>query len=132
MTGLDTNLLVRFLTRDDEDQAQKVYALFREAEEDRREFFVPLVVLLELIWVLGSAYGIDRERILDAIQRLLQMPVLKFEQVAAVQAFLAAARGDATDLSDLLIGHSAVRSGCRRVLTFDRRAARTGLFDLIG
>ena len=56
MIALDTNVLVRFLVRDDEKQAQIVYARFKQAESAREVLFVSLLVVLETIWVLESAY----------------------------------------------------------------------------
>ena len=60
MKALDTKILVRFLTKDDGAQAESVYRLFKTAEKNKEVFFVPVLVALELLWVLGSAYGISR------------------------------------------------------------------------
>jgi len=61
MKAVDTNILVRFLTKDDAIQAQKVYELFKKAETKREPLFVSLLVVLELLWVLESVYSIPRE-----------------------------------------------------------------------
>ncbi|HDM77459.1 MAG TPA: PIN domain-containing protein, partial [Deltaproteobacteria bacterium] len=60
MKGIDTNILIRFLVGDDELQAKTVYNLFKRAEAEKKELFVPLLVMLELIWVLESVYDIPR------------------------------------------------------------------------
>ena len=54
MKALDTNILVRFVTKDDKAQADKVLSLFKEAENRGEEFWIPLVVVLEMIWVLEA------------------------------------------------------------------------------
>ncbi len=51
MTALDTNVIVRFLVRDDEEQALCVYKRFKQAEKKRESLFIPLTVLLETIWI---------------------------------------------------------------------------------
>lgn len=132
MRALDTNILVRFLTNDDSGQAKLVYRLFRQAEESREIFIVPVPVVLELFWVLESAYGIARKEILDALDAMLQLPVLEFDARDAVCACLADARRNGGDLSGLLIARYAV-SACEAdsVLTFDRKAARSEMFVLI-
>ncbi len=79
MNAVDTNILVRFLVGDDKKQAQLVYKLFKNAEEQNEELFVPLVVVLELIWVLEAVYSIERDEIINAIADLLTMPILNFE-----------------------------------------------------
>ena len=51
MKAIDTNILIRFITNDDEKQAQSVYQLFKKTEEKSDQLFVPLLVVLEVIWV---------------------------------------------------------------------------------
>ena len=129
MKGIDTNILVRFLVGDDETQAKKVYDIFKNAETARSELFVPLLVILELIWVLESVYSIPRHDILDALRELLLMPVLNFEHRPALHHFIQ--EESKYDLSDLLIAHAAKAQGCEIVMTFDRKAARFALFELV-
>ncbi len=132
MRALDTNILVRFLTKDDSGQAERVYRLFRQAEESREVFIVPVPVVLELFWVLESAYGIARQEILDAVDALMQLPVLEFDAQDAVRACIADARRGRGDLSDLLRARYAV-SACQAdsVLTFDRKAEPSEVFVLV-
>jgi len=63
MKALDTNVLIRFLVQDDVNQADKVIQLFSKAEQNKEVLFVPLLVVLEVIWVLQSAYSVTREDI---------------------------------------------------------------------
>ena len=130
MKGVDTNILIRFLIGDDEQQAKKVYKIFKKVESEKKELFVPLLVVLELIWVLESAYDISRGEILDSIGDLLLMPILKFENQSALQQFILSAQGSRYDLPDLLIAHSAKINGCETVLTFDEKASKFNLFEL--
>ncbi|ACF43542.1 PIN domain-containing protein [Pelodictyon phaeoclathratiforme] len=131
MNALDTNILVRFLVRDDAGQADRVYRLFKTAETEKTAFLVSIPVLLELIWVLDSAYEIQRQEILDALGELLLLPILVFDAQSAVSSFIADARKNNLDLSDLLIAFDAVSSGCEQVLTFDKKAAKSDLFALL-
>ena len=131
MKGVDTNILIRFLIGDDEQQTKKVYKIFKKAESEKKELFVPLLVVLEFIWVLESAYEIHRDEILDSISDLLLMPILKFEQQSALQQFIRSTQANKHDLSDLLIAHSAKINGSETVLTFDKKASRFGMFQLI-
>ena len=128
MKALDTNVLVRFLMNDDEAQAQQVYRLFKTAEAQQEPLLVPLLVVLELFWVLESAYRLSRGEILEVMDDLLLMPILVFENRVALHHFLAEARNINADLSDLLIAHSAQAAGAEEVLTFDRKALRCPLF----
>lgn len=131
MKGVDTNILIRFLVGDDEAQATKVYKIFKQTESEQKVLYVTLLVVLEMIWVLESVYEISRAKILESIGDLLLMPILKFEKIEAVQQFLLNARGNRQDLSDLLIAHSAKESGCRTLLTFDKKASKSSLFEIV-
>ena len=131
MKALDTNELVRFLVRDDKRQAETIYRIFKKAESDREVFFVPLLVVLETVWVLESVYKIPRQEILDSVNELILIPILKFETQPAILNFISSARETKMDLSDLLIAHSAKFSGCECVLTFDKRASNFRLFELL-
>ncbi len=131
MKAIDTNILIRFLVGDDNKQAKAVYNLFKDAESRKEELFVPLLVVLELIWVLESVYAIERSSLLDSVADLLIMPVLKFEHSDAIQKLIITAKNSNCDLSDLLIAHSARDSACEVVYTFDKKAAKHELFELI-
>ena len=130
MKAIDTNILIRFLVGDDELQAKKVYSIFKKTESEKKELFVPLLVVLEMIWVLESVYDISRTELLDSISDLLLMPIFKFDQQSALQQLVHSAQGNKYDLSDLLIAHSAEVNGCEAVITFDKKASKFKLFEL--
>ena len=64
MLGLDTNMVVRFLVRDDERQFARARRLIKSEAGDAEEVFVSLMALLETEWVLRSRYGLPKEEIL--------------------------------------------------------------------
>jgi predicted nucleic-acid-binding protein len=131
MKGVDTNILIRFLIGDDERQTKKVYKIFKKAESEKNELFVSLLVVLELIWVLEAVYEIPRDEIVASLSDLLLMPILKFEQQSTLQQFIRSTQQNRYDLSDLLIAHAAKTNGCETVLTFDRKASKYDLFELV-
>ncbi|MFO7534339.1 MAG: type II toxin-antitoxin system VapC family toxin [Kiritimatiellia bacterium] len=130
MIALDTNILIRFLARDDEKQAQIVYARFKKAEASHEVFFVPLLVVLETIWVLESAYGKTRQETLDSLDALKSMPILKFEKPAVLQTLLSEGKKNHTDLADRLIALTAHACGCAGGITFEKKAAKLPFFQL--
>jgi predicted nucleic-acid-binding protein len=132
MKALDSNVLVRFLTRDDAVQAAKVATLFRTAEGNGERFHVSLMALLESVWVLESLYGYKRAEILSAVEKMLALPILALESPDLIEAFLIASQGAKADLSDVLIGVAGKAKDCETTLTFDRKAAReTNLFRML-
>ena len=131
MIAVDTNIIVRFLVRDDEKQAEAVRGRLKQAEKNRERFLVPLLVILETIWVLESAYDKSRSEILDSIRDMRQMPVFDFEADAAVESLLRDGEKYKTELADILIAHSAQAAGCERGITFDKGAAKLPFFSLL-
>ncbi len=131
MKALDTNVLVRFLVKDDQQQSKAVYRKFKQTEVDKEVLFIPALVVLETVWVLESVYEVTRQEILDSLDLLLLMPILEFEAQSAIRSFVASARENKTDLSDLLIAHSAKVAGCECVITFDKTASNFELFELL-
>lgn len=133
MKALDTNILVRFLVNDDQEQASLVRVRFQAAEASGERFYVTLLTILETIWVLESAYRISNDEIVDAFNDLLCMPILVFEARKVLQDFILSAKvmSFRMDLADLLIGLTAKTAGCDGVLTFDRQAAKSALFELM-
>ncbi len=116
MTGLDTNILVRYLTQDDPAQFQ---AALRLLNKKGAAFFVPDLVLVELDWVLSDVYGWTREEIAETFARLLTIHNLFFEDEGRIRTALKTIRGGA-DLSDSLIAAFCRERGCRELATFDR------------
>ncbi len=131
MTALDTNILIRFLVRDDEKQAQAVFKKLKNAEDRRETLFVPLAVVLEMMWVLDSVYSMSRSEILDAFDSLKSMPILKFEKEHVIQTMVAEGMNTAIELPDLLIALSAKSNGCDSMFTFDRKALKYPFFKLL-
>jgi predicted nucleic-acid-binding protein len=126
--ALDTNILVRFLVQDNQKQCARVNRWFESTEQEKTVLYVPLLVTLELIWVLRSVYAVERKAILHAFDALLQLPVLKFEKQPVVRDFLTQAAQSNGGLAALLIAESCRASDCKSVLTFDKGASRSSLF----
>lgn len=128
MTGLDTNVLVRFVVADDPEQADRAKALVARAAASGESLFVSDVVLCEFVWVLQAAYRFGRTVVVDTLRRLLGARALAFRDsvslTGAVEAF-AAGRGDFADY--VILGH-ARQAGCEAIATFDRALLREDHF----
>ncbi len=120
MIGLDTNVLIRYLTRDDESQYRATMKLLMRKSAS---FFVADLVLVEADWVLSSLYDWSRDEIADAFTRLLQVHNLQFEDEDRIRHSLAAVRRGA-DLSDELLIAMSRNHGCREFATFDSAVAK--------
>lgn len=123
MHGIDSNILLRFLLRDDMAQAQQVDQLIRQAK-GQRMFLVDVVVLLETIWVLTARYKASREAILEMVEGLLAAEEFEVENRDAVELALGYAERRGVGFADALIAARNLAAGCHSTLTFDRDAAK--------
>ena len=131
MIAIDTNIIVRFLVRDDEKQAEAVRRRLKKAEREREHLKIPLLVVLETIWVLESAYERTRTEILDSFRDMRQMSVFEFEADHVIDRFLSDGSQHKVDLADILIAHAAEATGCVSGITFDKVAAKLSFFNLL-
>lgn len=130
MIGLDTNVLVRYIMQDDAKQSPLATRLI-EALSANEPGFVPVVSVVELAWVLSSAYELDREQLVAAFEGLLRTKELKLERAEIVWKALRSFQSLNTDFADSLIACSAAAAGCERTMTFDRGAAKNSGMTLI-
>ena len=131
MIGLDTNVVVRFLTRDDEAQFRAAQSVIRAARRTQEQLFIGVPVLLETVWVLQRAYGIDRNGVAKTIHGLLKSSDLILEHEALVEVALDAFQTGSADFADYVIGLGNLVAGCRHTLTFDDQAARFAAFKAV-
>lgn len=129
LIGIDTNVLVRFLTQDDPPQSTAVNALLESARSRNRKVRVNLLVLLETAWVLRSAYGHPSSLILDVCERLVDTPPFVVESVHLVREAVRQARANKHELPDVLIGKA--NADCETTWTFDVKAAKLPGFTLL-
>ncbi len=124
MAALDTNVLVRFLVSDDAEQGEAAARLIRGVAEAGSTLFVPVTVLLELEWVLRSAFEFDKATVLHALFRLLGSFDLGFESESAVEIALAHYARGMADFADCLHVALAGEAGEQPLWTFDKAASK--------
>jgi predicted nucleic-acid-binding protein len=130
MTGLDTNVLVRYIVRDDPAQAERADAALGECSAEEPGF-VALISLAETAWVLRSYYRMPKAVLITCIERLFNAENLVLESAHAIrQALDRFARGNC-DFTDCLIERSGHLAGCRHTFTFDVNAAKASGMKLL-
>lgn len=130
MTGLDTNVLVRYVMQDDPKQAARATQLI-ESFTQQQPGWVAVVSVAEFVWVLESCFDLERDQIALALATLLRSSQLVVEQGEVVWRALRRFKESSADFADCLIERSAVASGCERTMTFDRNAAKHAGMSLL-
>lgn len=119
MRAVDTNVLVRLITRDDPRQVTVAEAFVAKGA------WVPYLAIAEATWVLAAVYELDRAAIATAVDMLVnheQLTVQDSEIVAAAVAQFRQQPG--VDFSDCLMVEVARKAGHTPLGTFDRALGR--------
>ena len=130
MIGLDTNILVRYLTQDDPIQSAKAREIVERRLTEEKPGFVSIVAMVEIVWVLERAYGLTPHEIVGAVERMLQTDVLVVENEQEVFTAMIALKDGRGSFADGVIAALGARMGCSCTLTFDRKALRLPGFEL--
>ncbi len=131
MIGLDTNVVIRYLTQDDPKQTPIATRLMEKTLSSDDPGYIPLVVLAEIVWVLVSLYSVDRAGVSEVVGGLLTTEQLRVESAELVWRAKRRYEASKADFSDALIAECAIGAGCKRAVTFDRTAAATSGFELL-
>jgi predicted nucleic-acid-binding protein len=124
--ALDTNIVVRYATRDDENQFARASVLIGSLSR-AAPGFLSTIVLVETWWVLCRAYGYTADAAAGYLTALLSSDELVVQDPDVVRAALRDTANGA-DFADAVIARTARAAGCTETLTFDRRAAeRAGM-----
>jgi predicted nucleic-acid-binding protein len=131
MIGLDTNILVRYLTQDHAVQSAAAVKVI-ESLSSQLPGFLPLVVIAELVWVLQFSYHFKKPEIEHVIDRLLRSQELIVERAEIVSQALRKFRVSRANFADCLIERCGHAAECQYVLTFDKHATEAGMKLLAG
>jgi len=130
MKGLDTNVLLRYLTQDDPVQSPKATEIVEQRFTREDPGFVSLVAMAEIVWVLNSVYGRTDREIAQTVERLLQADTLVLQNEQQVFTAMVALKQGWGGFSDALIAALGAWAGCESTLTFDKKALRMPGFEL--
>jgi predicted nucleic-acid-binding protein len=116
MLAIDTNIVIRFLTRDHEALARRALEIV-----SNNEVFVPLTVVLEAEWVLRDVYEMPRDEVIRELRRFCGLERVTVGAADVVERALAYAEGG-LDVADAL--HLAQATECEAFVTLDKPLAR--------
>jgi predicted nucleic-acid-binding protein len=129
MRGIDTNVVVRYLTQDDAAQSKRANAIIDGALAGGERLHLDEIVLCELVWVLRTAYGFDRATVAETLSKLLEAAQLSVDNRDLLrEATRRFARSG--DFADFVLALRNRAIGCDTTLTFDRAHRQSDLFTL--
>jgi len=129
--GIDTNVLLRLLVRDHQEQVRIVERFISTRFSKEDPGYVSRVVIAETAWVLKDVYGYDRKQIAAAIRAVMDVCELQMESADEIDAAIADFEQSSAGFTDCLLARTNAAAGCSHTVTFDRKAARLAGFELL-
>ena len=127
MIGLDTNVIIRYLTQDDPEQSKSSAYIIETELTPSDQGFISLIVLIEVVWVLKSCYQQSKPDLCHIIESLLTTKQLIIEKSDNAYKALRLWQKGNGDYSDALISVLSQENGCTYILTFDKKAVSVGM-----
>lgn len=118
--GLDTNLVVRFITQDDTTQTKNVRKLLESYRGNLRSLYIADVSLCEIIWVLKTAYKYDKKSIVETLQALMGIEEFRFSSKELIKQALALYENGKASFADYFIILKNKEAGCEYTYSFDK------------
>jgi len=131
MIGIDTNVLLRLLVRDDDAQVRAAERFFATHCSPENPGFVSIVVIVETAWALRRFYLYGRPQIANALRSLLDVAELEIESAEDVRSAIADFETSTAGFVDCLVARANASSGCEHTVTFDRKASKLAGFELL-
>lgn len=131
MAALDTNVLVRYLVRDDAAQLAAATKLIRKCVNAGQTLFIPVSVTVELEWVLRSAFGFGKDDVVQTLSDLLSSAELSFQDEQALEVALLLFKKSSAEFADCVHIALASRMGEQPLWTFDKKAAKVAGAQLL-
>ncbi|MDZ7713496.1 MAG: type II toxin-antitoxin system VapC family toxin [Rhodovibrio sp.] len=136
MIGLDSNLILRFLTQDDFGQTERTAKFLANECSPARPGYINVVVLAEVIWTLERAYKFDKGDVATTVLGLVNADELEVQHGQTVRAaceryLQSPAARRQIGLADYLIVCLNEAAGCETTATMDRRLAEAADLTLV-
>ena len=131
MIGLDTNVLVRYLSQDDKIQSGKATKFIEKRITEKEPGFINCIVLVETTWVLESCYGANKQSIVNVINQLASTKQLVLQNAEIVLKSLRVYISSNVDFADALLSTINNEKGCETTITFDKKAGEISSFTLL-
>ncbi|NYT00236.1 MAG: type II toxin-antitoxin system VapC family toxin [Methanocellales archaeon] len=120
MRFIDTNLLLRYLTKDDEEKAQKVLNLLKKVEKNEEKVIASSLVIFETIFTLESYYKISRQEIKNLLAPILNLRGLRLQDKEVYQEALDLyTQQKKISFADAFNATFAIKNGVKEIYSYD-------------
>ena len=127
MTGLDTNVIVRYIVQDDSRQSEQAVQLIETRLSTEQPGFISLMTLIETTWVLASCYQQNKKQIITILRQLTTTRQIQVERSDIAHRAIKGYEAGNGDFSDAVIYLINADNGCNETVTFDKKARSIGM-----
>jgi predicted nucleic-acid-binding protein len=129
MKGIDTNVLVRYIVQDNPAQSKQANQFIKNSTmTEENVIFIPAIVLCELVWVLESCYGYQKQDIITVLEKILKTQQFCIKPLEVLWNALRDYQQLNIDFADSYIAHINAFHECEYTATCDKKAARLKYF----
>ncbi|MCF6191243.1 MAG: type II toxin-antitoxin system VapC family toxin [Cocleimonas sp.] len=128
MIGLDTNVLVRYITQDDQQQSKKANKFIETQLTKDEPGIISKIVLCELAWVLSKSYAYPKQKIAEVIQQILVTQEFLIEDSENAFKALQSYQNKSAGFADCFLAQTHQRMGAEYTVSFDKKALKSKLF----
>lgn len=115
MIIVDTNIILRYLLKDNEELNKKATEII-----DNNEIFIPTEVIVEVCYVLKKVYNVEKENIFDVVEQLINMEGINFNNKNSIQLAFKTYAENNLDIVDCML-YAYSRSEHYDIKTFDKK-----------
>ena len=131
MIGIDTNVLVRYITQDDQQQSALSNKLIEHTLTKDNCGLISKIVLCELTWVLSKAYSYSKEQIAAVVHQIIITQELNVEDSENVLRSLQRYREGEAGFADYFLAQTHQAMGAEYTVTFDKKALLDKMFHKV-
>ncbi len=131
MIGIDTNILVRYITQDDELQSGIATEFIESYCSNGSKIFVNHLVICELVWVLKKCYKLSKPKTINVIEHILQISQFSIENAQVIWQALTDYKKGSADFAGYIVGRTNIFYNCDETITFDKKVSKSKGFALL-
>ena len=131
MIGIDTNVLVRYITQDDEFQATAATEFIENCCSAGTKIFIDHIVICELVWVLKKCYKLSKPKTINTMEYILKIVQFSIENPQIIWQALSDYKKGAADFADYVVSRTNQFHSCDETVTFDKKAGKSKGFRLL-
>ncbi|MDW7730373.1 MAG: PIN domain-containing protein [Bacillota bacterium] len=117
---IDANIILRFLTNDEPNQAAACAKLLKRVEQNLEEVYIADLVMADIVWTLEKYYKVEKQKIREIVSRILALAGLKCSSKNTFLEALDIYADHNIDWTDAFVIAQMFAAGRQEIYSYDR------------